>query len=539
MAQLKQYSDFSEKNRGIDEAKYMLYNSSQRHYINSELFMQAEPDDDAGHYDRFVGGLIDECKQWNNYTGWRHTINSAEYTAGASKLSYDVASKGLNHVLLPTDEAYRILNNTNIINQQGLFIYNSHSSTPLEQMYIEHVATLKEELPKKLSRQAIDDLLILDNFASCLNIHKSLIPYIKTKLSERAPALPTKSRGFFIPCLPMAADLVTILETVAVTQLLTPTGKALGETILERGKQMAGKAAAYLATVGRQPQTVAEKLLVPMELGLTYNELAISIDELTRLKLCDANSASFVKMADPAKQLRVVDSVYPTSYGTEFLAAMNKESLFELIRSEEVTLWAGAGLSLYADYPSGRRTAAILYESFPESFRSVTSADTFKLFMDYHELKADLRIADSGFDISGIQNTKGKTTGEFKLSFEKDSYLQDAFANLASGLGHEPLTIKAEELIDIDFRIEELKIPVKEQEDILLNHKGDDDANMILEETGSYTYTLHNQEIKTDIKRSFKFISPEFFENQEGGLSVRSRGDSFLVTYSCSPYSSE
>jgi hypothetical protein len=54
--------------RGVDEAKYKLYNSAQRHYINSELFKHAAPDDDAGHYDRFVGGLIDECKQWNSST---------------------------------------------------------------------------------------------------------------------------------------------------------------------------------------------------------------------------------------------------------------------------------------------------------------------------------------------------------------------------------------------------------------------------------------------------------------------------------------
>jgi hypothetical protein len=65
----------------------------------------------------------------------------------------------------------------------------------------------------------------------------------------------------------MAADLVTIIETVTVTQLLTPTGKALGETVLERGKQMASTAVAYLAALGRQPQAVAEKLLVPMALG--------------------------------------------------------------------------------------------------------------------------------------------------------------------------------------------------------------------------------------------------------------------------------
>jgi len=198
----------------------------------------------------------------------------------------------------------------------------------------------------------------------------------------------------------MAADLATILETVTVTQLLTPTGKALGEKILERGKQVAGKAVAYLAAVGRQPQDVAEKLLVPMALGaglesdpilvekwaallanaadptqrvlvrpgfvetlrqltpvdakilaliyqeaeidftnltnlqlvwtsqfrealeLTHEELLISIEELVRLKLCDANFLRFTKMLDDTQQAKAINSVYHTIYGATFLAAV-------------------------------------------------------------------------------------------------------------------------------------------------------------------------------------------------------------------------
>lgn len=49
---------------------------------------------------------------------------------------------------------------------------------------------------------------------------------------------------------------------------------------------------------------------------------------------------------------------------------MNKEALFELIRKEEVVLWAGAGLSLYAGYPSGKEVAEILLESFPSEYRN-------------------------------------------------------------------------------------------------------------------------------------------------------------------------
>ncbi|MGI4736638.1 MAG: FRG domain-containing protein [Janthinobacterium lividum] len=295
MAKLEQYADFSEKNeyfkdgdlkiiinvdkifdkldelhsngdfifRGIDEAKYKLYNSAQRYYINSELFKHAAPDDDAGHYDRFIGGLVDECKQWNNSTvknllnasgidennslaylsymqhfgvptplldftfnpymalffavngaryvesdneidnyfslyytyhnatvfeGWRATFSSEAYTEEANKLTYDIVSKAALHILLPQDEPYRILNNTNIINQQGLFIYSSHAFKPLEQSYTEHVAFIKEGLVEKLSKEAIDDLLIIDTFAACFNIHKSLIPYIKKRLLDKGIA---------------------------------------------------------------------------------------------------------------------------------------------------------------------------------------------------------------------------------------------------------------------------------------------------------------------------------------------------------------
>jgi NAD-dependent SIR2 family protein deacetylase len=45
----------------------------------------------------------------------------------------------------------------------------------------------------------------------------------------------------------------------------------------------------------------------------------------------------------------------------------NKERLFELIRREEVVVWAGAGLSMYAGYPSGAALKNKLYESLTKS----------------------------------------------------------------------------------------------------------------------------------------------------------------------------
>jgi NAD-dependent SIR2 family protein deacetylase len=54
---------------------------------------------------------------------------------------------------------------------------------------------------------------------------------------------------------------------------------------------------------------------------------------------------------------------------------MYKEGLFELIRNEEVVLWAGAGLSIYAGYPSGERLADLLYADLTGSERQAIKAN--------------------------------------------------------------------------------------------------------------------------------------------------------------------
>jgi hypothetical protein len=62
----------------------------------------------------------------------------------------------------------------------------------------------------------------------------------------------------------VAADLVTIATTAALTQFVGPAFKHLGEQALERAKQVASKAADLLAAVGREPQPVEPKLLLPL-----------------------------------------------------------------------------------------------------------------------------------------------------------------------------------------------------------------------------------------------------------------------------------
>lgn len=49
---------------------------------------------------------------------------------------------------------------------------------------------------------------------------------------------------------------------------------------------------------------------------------------------------------------------------------MYKENVFQLIRKEEVIIWVGAGMSMYAGYPSGVKLADILYQSLTEPEKS-------------------------------------------------------------------------------------------------------------------------------------------------------------------------
>ncbi|KJS07662.1 MAG: hypothetical protein VR77_00280 [Flavobacteriales bacterium BRH_c54] len=46
---------------------------------------------------------------------------------------------------------------------------------------------------------------------------------------------------------------------------------------------------------------------------------------------------------------------------------MYKDNLFNLIRKEEVIIVAGAGLSIYAGFPSGKELAEIIYNGLSEA----------------------------------------------------------------------------------------------------------------------------------------------------------------------------
>ena len=95
-------------------------------------------------------------------------------------MSYNTMHKNEMSIILPNNNLYKIINSVNIINQKGLFLFNYHPSDPIEKTYKEFVSNLIKDKGKSI----IDELNIHPELSACFNIHKSLIPLIRTKLKE-------------------------------------------------------------------------------------------------------------------------------------------------------------------------------------------------------------------------------------------------------------------------------------------------------------------------------------------------------------------
>lgn len=92
------------------------------------------------------------------------------------------------------------------------------------------------------------------------------------------------------------ADLITIATTAVLSQFLGPSAKLLGELVLERGKQIGSKAVAYLAAVGREPQPVELKVLLPL-----VQAAALETDD----SLAEKWAALLANAADPEQRVQV------------------------------------------------------------------------------------------------------------------------------------------------------------------------------------------------------------------------------------------
>ncbi|RIH66194.1 FRG domain-containing protein [Mariniphaga sediminis] len=110
-------------------------------------------------------------KMWENV--FDNRFNSQE-------IPYEQVAENEMSIILPSSEIYKVINNVNIINQKGLFLYNNHPWYPLEHQYKEFAAYVKKEM----GEEKWDMLLLHDTIAGCFNIHKSLIPAIKKQLKS-------------------------------------------------------------------------------------------------------------------------------------------------------------------------------------------------------------------------------------------------------------------------------------------------------------------------------------------------------------------
>lgn len=236
--------------RGVGEAKYKLYTSSQRFWMAKEVNKQTD------FYHQFIKRLIAESRKWNQSTisklleasgisndvfaylsymqhfrvptplldfsynpfiGLFFAVDSLQeypsdkiidnycalYIADTSNRYYhdmgealEMSLKGNNNQedvfydsisshpiqLIETDNpVFRVLNNTNIINQEGLFFYNNHSVYPIEDVYYQNI----ENIRNLLNEEEFNQKGYTTHFARCINIHKGLKEYILAKLETQ------------------------------------------------------------------------------------------------------------------------------------------------------------------------------------------------------------------------------------------------------------------------------------------------------------------------------------------------------------------
>jgi len=133
-----------------------------------------------------------------------------------------------------------------------------------------------------------------------------------------------------------------------------------------------------------------------------------------------------------------------------------KTNLFELISKEDVVLWIGAGLSLYAGYPSGRELKDIIFDKLKEEEKQ--NIDKNASLPDFTEDIYLRRGEDKNFLIDVITNTfsvdaksteyHDKLAGipHFKtiITTNYDKLIEDAYGNKAQKF------LSSKDLVNID-----------------------------------------------------------------------------------------
>lgn len=108
---------------------------------------------------------------------WKDCFN---YLIEKKDLTYETLDENEMGIFQPKNKVFQMLNNVNIINQNGLFFYNNHPWYPLEKTFKDYAKYMK----KRLGLRKWNEQLWHNEISGCFNIHKSLIPIIKDKLIE-------------------------------------------------------------------------------------------------------------------------------------------------------------------------------------------------------------------------------------------------------------------------------------------------------------------------------------------------------------------
>lgn len=122
---------------------------------------------------------------------------------------------------------------------------------------------------------------------------------------------------------------------------------------------------------------------------------------------------------------------------------MYKENLFELIRKENVIVWAGAGMSLYAGFPSGKELCEILLQNLNPREKEIINPHLSlpELAEEFYRIKGSnknelIRILNDTFlKPANSSNTHDKIAiiPHFKtiITTNYDSLFEDAYKNKA------------------------------------------------------------------------------------------------------------